>query len=268
MAIANPLTSPAPEEVPLVRAPLAQVLCAVSFPAILKIVDASGNGVAGFQEAIRGDYPVLNQEVEHAFTFQMDDKNSFAPQVTANTVWRFMDKDQTWRVTLGREQLALDTQSGYTSRTEFLDRFEEISRAFCKALQPAQCTRIGARYVNVLAGDMLQQFEDFVRPEFRAFGHQPFLDALVGGNQRAEFEVPEGRLVVRAGILKPGQTHDPQALPSTETVRYYLDLDGINTEPREFSAGEIRSTAAGLTERVYTMFRWAMTDKLLEACNG
>jgi uncharacterized protein (TIGR04255 family) len=268
MATKNPLIDPAPREVPLARAPLAQVLCAVSFPAILKIVDASGTGVAGFQEAIRANYPVLNQDIEHAFTFQMDDKNSFAPQITANTVWRFMDKDETWGVTLSRDSLSLHTQSGYTSRTEFLDRFEGIARAFCEALQPAQCTRIGARYVNVLDGSMLKDFEQFVRPEFRAFGHEPFVNALVGGNQRAEFVVPEGRLVVRAGILKPGQTHDPQALPPAEGVRYFLDLDGINMDAREFSAAEIRMTAARLTERVYTMFRWAVTNKLLEACNG
>ncbi len=267
MKIENPLNSPPPEEVPLAHAPLAQVLCAVSFPAILKIVDASGSGVAPFQEAIRRDYPILNQEVEHSFTFQVDDQNSFSPQVTKNAVWRFMDKNQTWRVTLSRDALALDTQSGYTTRTEFLDRFEGIIDAFCGALEPAQCTRIGTRYVNILAGDLLQEFEIFVRPEFRAFGHQPFLDALVGGNQRTEFEVPEGRLIVNAGISKPGQTHDP-LLPTSEMVRYFLDLDGVNLESREFSASEIRSTAAGLASRVYTVFRWATTDKLLEACNG
>jgi len=268
MTTTNPLIDPVPSEVPLARAPLAQVLCAVSFPAILKIVDASGTGVAAFQEAIRAEYPVLNQEIEHAFTFQMDDKNSFAPQITANTVWRFLDKDQRWGVTLSRESLALHTQSAYTTRTEFLDRFEGMARAFCDALDPAQCTRVGARYVNVLDGAMLDDVEGFIRPEFRAFGHQPFLDALVSGNQRVEFVVPEGRLVVRAGILKAGQTHDPQAIPAAEGTRYFLDLDGINMDAREFSAAEIRKTAAGLTERVYTMFRWAVTDKLLEACNG
>jgi uncharacterized protein (TIGR04255 family) len=164
--------------------------------------------------------------------------------------------------------LALETQSGYTSRTEFLGRFEGLARAFCETLKPAQCVRIGTRYVNVLAGDLLSHFEDYVRPECRSFGHQPFLDALLAGNQVAEFTVPEGRLIVRAGILKSGQTHDPQVLPPSEDVRYFLDLDGINLESREFSALAIKSTAAGLTERVYTMFRWAVTDKLLEACNG
>lgn len=268
MATKNPLIDPVPEEVPLARAPLAKVVCAVNFPAILKIVDASGTGIAGFQEAIRRDYPVLNQEIEHAFTFQLDDKGSFAPQATASTVWRFLDTDQVWRVSLGRESLALETQTGYTSRTEFLERFEGLARSFCEALEPAQCIRVGARYVNVLADETLAHLEDYVRPEFRAFGHQPFLDALIGGNQAAEFNVPEGRVIVRAGILKAGQTHDPQVLLPNNAVRYFLDLDGINTDPRKFSAGEIRATAASLTERVYTVFRWAVTDKLLEACNG
>src|SRR5689334_14287582 len=118
MATRNPLSDSAPSEVPLARAPLANVLWAVNFPAILKIVDATGSGVAGFQEAIRQDYPILKQEVEHAFAFQLDDKGSFAPQAVSNTVWRFLDAKEKWRVTLGRDSLALETLA-YTSRTDF-----------------------------------------------------------------------------------------------------------------------------------------------------
>jgi uncharacterized protein (TIGR04255 family) len=269
MTIANPLTDPAPSEVPLSRAPIAKVLYAVNFPAILKIVDASGSGIADFQEAIRRDYPVLNQEIEHAFTFQVvDEKSNIAPQVVANTLWRFSDSPRTWRVTLSRDSLALETQGAYTSRTEFLQRFEGLARAFAETLEPAQCVRIGTRYVNVLAGELLGNLAEYIVPEVRAFGHQPFLDAFVFGNQAAEFEVPEGRLVLRAGILKPGQTQDPQMLPPEQNMRYFLDLDGINLESREFSPPDIGSIAAGLAARVYTVFRWATTKKLLEVCNG
>jgi len=268
-AMENPLIDPAPAEVPLRRAPLAKVLYLANFPAILKIVDGSGTGIAAFQEAIRRDYPVLNQEIQHSFTFQVgDERAAFVPQVTANTLWRFTDTAQTWRVSLGRDSLALETQGAYTSRSEFLQRFETLAAAFCEALEPAQCLRVGTRYVNAISGDMLAELADYIKPEVRAFGHQPFLDALRGGNQAAEFEVPEGRLIVRAGILKAGQTPDPQMLPPDENIRYFLDLDGINLEPREFSAADIRSVAGNLAARVYTMFRWAVRDKLLEACNG
>ncbi|MDT9598553.1 TIGR04255 family protein [Sphingosinicella rhizophila] len=268
MIVRNPLIDPVPEEVPLERAPLARVVCAVHFPAILKIVDGTGAGIAAFQESIRREYPTLEQEVEQSVTIQLGDNKTISPQVTANVVWRFTDKEKAWRVTLGREVLALDTQTGYTNRKAFLDRFDTIAHAFIEALEPAQCTRIGTRYVNVLTGEMIDRFQDYVQPEFRAFGHQPFLQDLVAGNQVAEFRVPEGRLIVRAGIHKPGQTHDPSILPPIDAVRYFLDLDGVNLEPRDFSPSGIRSAAEGLTERVYTMFRWAVTDNLLEVCNG
>jgi uncharacterized protein (TIGR04255 family) len=269
MTIANPLIDPAPTEVPLSRAPLAKVLYVVNFPAILKINDASGSGIAPFQEAIRREYPVLSQGVEHAFTFQAgDEKGGFVPQVTANTVWQFADTGQNWRATMSRDSLALETQGEYTSRSEFVERFQALAEAFCAALEPAQCVRIGTRYVNVIADKMLRRLAQYVRPEVGAFGHQPFLEALAIGNQAAEFQVPEGRLIVRAGILKPGQTHDPQVLQPEQNSRYFLDLDAINLESRQFLGREISSVAAQLAARAYTMFRWAVTEKLLEACDG
>lgn len=264
----NPLSDPAPNEVPLARAPLANVICVAHFPAILKIIDASGAGIAQFQEAIRRDYPTLAQEAEHAFSFQFDEKGGVVPQSITSTIWRFLDTEQKWRVTLGRESLGLESQENYTSRSEFLDRFACLTEALEKALEPASCTRVGIRYVNVIGGTDLDRLADFVRPEFRAFGTPPFLESVKVSNQIAEFAVPEGTLVVRAGLLKPGQIHDPNALLPADIQRYVLDLDAISAVPIDFSTAGIRSRVTELSERVYSMFRGAVTEAFLAACNA
>ena len=268
MTTANPLLDPAPSEVPLAHAPLANVLCAVSFPAILKILDPSGASIAPFQEAVRRDYPTLTQETEHAFSFQFDEKGGVAPQAVANTVWRFLDRDKKWRVSLSRDVLALETQQSYTSRTEFLRHFERLTDAFIEAFDPASCTRVGVRYVNVIGGKHLAKLSKFVRPEFRSFGTPPFLEHLTVCNQGAEFAVPEGRLIVRSGILKPGQSHDPNTLAPAEDERYFLDLDANNNVAQDFTTPGIRASVTELSERAYSMFRGAVTDAFLEACNA
>jgi hypothetical protein len=48
--------------------------------------------------------------------------------------------------------------------------------------------------------------------------------------------------------------------------RWYLDLDASNDTPSDFDADSLYNKSKALTERIYTMFRWAVKSEFLESC--
>src|SRR5215831_13812343 len=88
----NPFAGQAPAEVLLNPAPLSRVIAQVRFQTILTLNEAAG--VAGFQEAIRDDYPVFGQEEGRDITMSTTGEIHAAPQ----HVWRFADVREEWTV--------------------------------------------------------------------------------------------------------------------------------------------------------------------------
>ena len=102
-AIPNPLTSPAPPEIPLPGAPLVRVIAQVRFPLVASV--ESQEFIAPFQEAIRKEYPVLRQE--RAQSIFVGPKG--ATPLAESKVWRFSDSTRGWRATLAPDFVALES---------------------------------------------------------------------------------------------------------------------------------------------------------------
>jgi uncharacterized protein (TIGR04255 family) len=92
-----PLGGPPPSEIALPRAPLERVLAQVAFPGILKIENK--DVVASFQEEIRRDYPLFEQDTMQQLMIQVGPGGPAVRQVPAN-LWRFRDADKNWRLSL------------------------------------------------------------------------------------------------------------------------------------------------------------------------
>ena len=99
----SPLRMAPPMEVPLSNAPLVWVIAQVRFPLVVAIEQR--DFVAPFQEAIRGQYPILRQDHMHGVLVSPAGLTPQAPQ----TVWRFSDETNSWRISLAPEFLALET---------------------------------------------------------------------------------------------------------------------------------------------------------------
>jgi uncharacterized protein (TIGR04255 family) len=263
----NPLQDPPPAEVLLENAPLQRVLAVVAFSPVLKIADPSGSGIAGFQDVIRKHYPTLSQEVEQGIQVQFDDKGQLTPpMMVSNPVWRFTDKSDLWRATLTRETIAIETQTAYANRQDFLDRLKFLTSAVQEAFEPAQSLRVGLRYLNLIDDGRLAQLDQLVRAEFLAFCVEGFRDSLEISTNISNFRVPEGNLVVKWGVLPPNLVHDPNVMRPSPDRRWYLDLDASNDTPSDFDADSLYNKSKALTERIYTMFRWAVKSEFLESC--
>ncbi|AYJ85329.1 TIGR04255 family protein (plasmid) [Sphingomonas paeninsulae] len=266
--MANPLLDAALEAIPLQTPPLKRAVLAVAFSTVLKIVDTSGAGIAGFQDRIRHEYPIMVQEQSQSLQFQLSEDGQVQPPlVLVQPVWRFSSKRHSWRFSLTREQIAIEVDE-YTHRDDLLSRASLVLAALSEELAPDEVTRIGVRYVNFLEGRRLENIGAFINPQFNAFEEAPYSRALRISQHHIEFDVPEGRFISRWGILPPGATYDPIMAPPVNTRRYFLDLDAVDEESAGFSSDEIVNKVRALTDRVYNIFRSVVTEDLLKDCNA
>lgn len=263
--IAAPFGSPV-EEVPLPRAPLVFVVAQARFERVASI--SSEEFIAGFQEAIRRLYPVMQRTQQADVLLGPDGK-----VVTANggTVWRFDERPERWQVVLGPDFVALSTKD-YTRRQDFIDRFTVVLSAAQQRLRVRFCDRLGVRYVDrVSESSLLNRLEDLLKSEvLGTVGVDPgeqgvhmvhaFVDATYGLPDACE-------LHARWGVLPAGATFDP-AIEAASARSWVLDLDAYSTEQRPFEPRPLAECPNALSQRIYRFFRWAVQDEFLVAHGG
>ena len=82
------------------------------------------------------------------------------------------------------------------------------------------------------------------------------------------FELPEARLLARWGCLPPGATFDPATVEPENEKSWILDLDMFSAAPMPFIVEQVVAEAQRYAERIYTVFRWAVTDDFLVRYGG
>jgi len=252
---------PSVQEVPLTRAPLVNVIAQVRFPAVMKIEDSAF--VANFQEAIRRDYPILRPERQLGVLIG---PGGVQPQ-DAGIVWRFETKDpDAWQVTLAPTFVSLSAKR-YTRRSDLLTRLTVVLHALEGWLHPNVCDRIGVRYVDRVTGEQLARISTLVRPEILGVARD---EATLGGAEVVHalsdtlFRLDDSsQLRGRWGRLPAGATYDPGIEPARKPS-WVLDLDHYTSEPEDFDLATIGAKAADFCDRIYTFFRWAVTDAFLD----
>ena len=86
----GPFTHDLPLEIPLSKSPLVKAIVQMRFPVIAKI--DSSEGIQGFQEQLRGRYPVMRQEPQIAMP--LPSAIAVAPGISM--VWRLSDMNGVW----------------------------------------------------------------------------------------------------------------------------------------------------------------------------
>lgn len=254
-----PLGGRAPPEVPLVISPLERVVMQVQFSTVLKIEDR--DGITALQEEVRGAYPLFEHSTSHQLQF---DPNSPATALrpTVNNIWQFTDATKSFRIALGSESVSMEAMR-YASRSDFLARWSDVLEKIERLFSPGLCTRSGARYVNRLSGKALERLTELVTPNFIGVAQPELRTHVVQALSQAVLTVEEGALLLRWGVLAPGTTIDPGLLPAINVPSWILDIDVHSAVQRSFSAEELSSDFARLSERAYALFRYSMTDDAL-----
>lgn len=260
-ASVDPLVAPLPPEVPLKNAPLVRVIAQLRFPEILSVEQREF--VAPFQEAIRETYPVLRQEQTQGILLGL---GAITP-AKAQTAWRFSDTSGDWRVSLTPDFLALETTK-YVSRDDFFGRLKVLAQALDEFFAPAQLDRLGVRYIDRITGDAVADIAKLVRPEVRGITGTIASAHAAHALSESAFELPDARVLARWGMLPAGATVDPAALEPAKEKSWVLDLDMFSGAPMLFDVERVVSEAKRYAERIYTIFRWAVTDDFLARYGG
>lgn len=258
-ATGTPLKGSPPPEIPLENAPLVRVIAQVRYPLIASVENRSFIG--SFQEGIRHDYPALRPEESRNVVF--GPKGAISAQ--SNTSWRFSDATGAWRVTLAPDFLALETNR-YSSRDDFLDRFRQVLTALNRHVNPRMIDRLGVRYVDRVVGENLHALPELVRPEVAGV-----MAASLGADAQhmiAEnlFDLPDengSQLMARWGRLPARSTVDPAAVDPVDEPSWILDVDAFRQKTDALDVEKIVSRTRTLAERIYSFFRWAVTDEFL-----
>jgi uncharacterized protein (TIGR04255 family) len=262
----NPLVAAPPDEIPLSEAPLVRVIAQVRFPAILSIEDSSF--VARFQEEIRTQYPVLQPEQTPTFVFG---PQGIEPGSSV-MIWRFIDKTENWRVSLTSNFVTLET-TNYLSRDDFLQRFRDILVATDNHIKPQVLERLGLRYIARLKGQEVEQLKDFVRPEVSGVLASDIANSAEQAISDSFFNLPDkrGQIHSRWGRLPANITIDPAAIEPLMEPSWILDLDMFTipfSEIKEFDVEAMMDDASYFAKRLYTFFRWAVTERFLSHFGG
>ncbi len=265
----TPLSAEIPAEVPLHNAPLVRVIAQVRFPPILAIHKT--DGVADFQEALRGDYPHLQRNDVRNFELGADRE----PNISEAVIWRLADGPEpaTWRVSLGMDFVALET-SRYGSRNDFIARLGTVLASVETCFEPAEAQRLGLRYIDRLEGEAVHRIGELVQPSVLGIlkpGEGP-PDVLRGATAhlmtQAQFVAVEGTIQSRWGNLPANATHDPDALQPVGEPSWVLDLDMFALQALPFKSDELVGMTEAFAKRIYSVFRLMVTEEFLRFYGG
>jgi len=245
------LSFPQREDIRLQRAPLAEVICQVRFPPVLRI--ASEQPVA-FQELIRGQFPQL--AVEQGVMVHMAPLGTEPLSAKSEPrIFRFKSPDGHTTVSLALNFYALSTTS-YTHWADFLDLLQLVNQAACEVYDLPYAVRVGLRYINHLTLDntgasSVTELWEVLRPELTALLRGDCWDEplemlnqiLLAGEEENE------RLTLRSGFKGGG-----------EPV-FLLDFDYY--AEGNISLGNLSALCQRYHSVIYNAFRWCIREEKL-----
>ena len=259
-----PLGGAPPPEINLPRAPLVRVLAQVRFPGILKIENK--DVVASFQEEIRRDYPLFEQQTTQRVEVQLGPGGPTVKQ-EPGTNWRFQDAKRNWRLSLTTDALSFEVES-YTSRNKFLARWTKAMAAVERIFEPGIALRIGMRYIDRVMDKPLDAIDELVHTDILGFARPPLRDHVHHAMSEATLSIEEGEMLLRWGIMPANTTIDPNVLPPIPHLSWILDIDVSSSEQRAFDNKKLGASFRALAERAYSVFRYVTTDEFLKTYGG
>ena len=238
---------------------LVKVVAQVRFTPILSVSEQ--HFIAPFQEAIRAVYPQIRKEKQQQATVEAGGELKMEESV----LWRFVDMDDNWQVSLSDGFVALDC-STYSDQANFLERLQLILDALGVCIRPVMTSRVGVRYTDRVTGlEMIGRLPEFIRPELLGVASAELRGGEVLSHlTRSEFLTGGVSLRGFWGHLPPRSTHD-MLVDAIEEPSWVLDLDAYTTMQEPFDAALCVKEAERYAKVVYGFFRWAVSDEFLEA---
>lgn len=262
--MAATLVQPGLRHTRLVRSPLAIVIGQVRFSSVLRI--AERGFIAPFQDAIRGSYPAVAEELEQGIIIS----DGAVQNLPGRRQWRFSSVDEQWAVLLSDNALTIETRS-YVDADDFVGRFSACLGALSETIRPQLVERIGLRYVNECRhpqGSSAVGWRGLIAPAFLGVVDSEVTQRYQIQRSLQHLQIDqagEETVVVRHGFFPAGSTVRALAESSESLGPFYLlDFDHFVVRRQEFDAPSITSTMARFHSVIWDLFRLAITDSLFE----
>lgn len=248
-----PIRFPQADEIPLANPPLAEVVCQVRFPPILRIVKEEP---ADFQERVRDRFPQLDFQQDIKVKMPQPGSESAPEAAFSARIYRFRNLDENASISLAPDFYALSSHN-YTRWEYFAEDLLLAHDTVRETYDPSHATRIGLRYINRLTLDnsgtsSLDELFDLLRPELTAtLQGQVWKDAK---NMISQLRFrDEGR---------GAQLNYTYGLDDSDGPTFLLDFD-------YFEEGKL--PLEGLIERldyyhnvIHNVFRWSVRAEALQ----
>lgn len=152
-----------------------------------------------------------------------------------------------------------------------MERFDKVVRALEKTVRPTHVTRVGTRYVDHVPLKEGGSFQGMLKDEMMGMSGTTLGGNILHSISEIVCKVKEGEMLARWGMLPPRGSHDPEVMPPVMDASWFLDVDTFmnhQSSPIPFESSAIRASAFELATRSYAFFRWAVTEKFLQAFGG
>jgi len=243
--------------------PLAEVICQLRFPPVLRI---DSELPFGFQERIRSRYPHYAEKPQIPFRIPPNAPSEMVEfiqsivQQRAAASHEFGSPDKNWTVTLTRDFLALKT-TAYRRWEEFRERAEALVTALREEYKPAFFTRIGLRYVDVIQRSELDladvHWSELLIPHIAGEFASPDIANEIEQTARqtlVRFDEHGARVMIRHGL--------GTAEPKSEHC-FLIDADHF-VEAQQETANAI-SILDRFNKGAGRLFRWCIKERLHSA---
>jgi uncharacterized protein (TIGR04255 family) len=77
-----------------------------------------------------------------------------------------------------------------------------------------------------------------------------------------------GHVTTRWGLVPPRGTVDPGAVDPIDEKSWLLDVDAFRAGPQTLDVEALVDQTRRFAERIYSVFRWAVTDEFLRRYGG
>lgn len=244
------------------KSPLNEVVCQLRFRPILKI---DTTPPSEFQEMIGDVFPVLTGENQQFFTPSELVSNPIQGQEGQGVPggkrnYKFSSEDGVWVVNLTSSFIAL-TCTKYDRWENFREKCSFVFEAFYAIYKPANFTRIGLRYINVIRRSILglenEKWSGLIMPYISGIaGTEIEPERIIGSFSSTEVIFIEAHCIVRINSGLADIT------PENEKA-FIIDCDYFVEGKWELNAIFNKLDTFNRTGR--DLFRWCITEKLHQA---
>lgn len=247
------------ERVVYERPGLAQVLCQLRFPTILRITNEDP---AAFQEGIRRTFPNFKTR-QPSIEGLPDQIKNMVPDLGGDKSQRLFDfesEDGAWKTTLTNNFLALSTNA-YTRWEQFQDNLRLPLERLHEIYEPAYYSRVGLRYRNVIVRSHIGlddvPWSDLLQPHIAGeLADEHIGNEIEHASREVAIQLPEydSKVLVRHGFA-----HNEE----TQEVCYVIDADYFTEQRTE--RDHVFHRLGTFNRYAGRLFRWCISDRLYEA---